>query len=502
MSTVILVQWECVGFSDRLRQEGDEYRLGGIDHPRKQSRKMEQPDITPFRQALLWIGYNQAQAEVLEEELGDLLTLGSAVRAEIADVLKTYAQRTVNAGRIISGLLKTKRMQALAHWVRDFRRVGGEVTIDGLEEASFLLALNVSAERAAAREADKDTADARAKEASPGKLTSEKEWEKWETKLINQLSILHGVLEVPLVYVIREEESADPNAMYETFTEECIAKCPLAGPYFEADARTVHQLIESYTTGENSEVWVKRIRRHQNGRMDMAALRAHYRGEGNQSRRISDAETMRDTLHYRGESALPFATFLAKCQRMFNLYDQIGEPYTESAKLRFLFDKVQSADLKHPLEAVRTVVSMNPDAFTFTSAANHLSSLVKPRSKRELSVVTFSEGDKSEIMRDGKIFTGYYPNWRQISKDNQKLVLAERDRLGGKSKSEGKSKKTQKNWKKQVKGLKKTIAALKRKIPGEDSSDEDPDTTTEVTNDAGNAFGGRSEKARKKKKQN
>ena len=160
---------------------------------------MEQPDITPFRQALLWIGYNQAQAEVLEEELGDLLTLGSAVRAEIADVLKTYAQRTVNAGRIISGLLKTKRMQALAHWVRDFRRVGGEVTIDGLEEASFLLALNVSAERAAAREADKDTADARAKEASPGKLTSEKEWEKWETKLINQLSILHGVLEVPLV---------------------------------------------------------------------------------------------------------------------------------------------------------------------------------------------------------------------------------------------------------------------------------------------------------------
>ena len=168
-------------------------------------------ELTPFGWVLKWIGYNPAQAEVLENELGDLPTMGSATRNEIADVLKTYAQRTAHAGRIISGLVKTKRMQALAHWVRDFRRVGNEVTIEGHNEASFLLALNVSAERAAAREADKDTADARAKEASPGKLTSEKEWEKWETRLTNQLSILQGVLEVPLAYVIREETTPRPK---------------------------------------------------------------------------------------------------------------------------------------------------------------------------------------------------------------------------------------------------------------------------------------------------
>ncbi len=464
----------------------------------------EEDPLTPLGQVLEWIGYNAMQVQVLEEELGDLPTMGSATRAEIADVLKTYAQRNVNAGRIISGLVKTKRMQSLAHWVRDFRRVGGEVTIEGLEEASFLHAVNVSAERAAAREADKTTADARAKEASPGKLTSEKEWEKWETRLINQLSILHGVLEVPLVYVIREENAPDLNAVYETFTEECIAKCPLDGPFFEADARTVHQLIESYTTGENSEVWVKKIRRHQNGRMDMQALRSHYRGEGNQSRRITDAETMRDTLHYKGESSLPFATFLAKVQRMFNLYEQIGEPYSESAKLRFLFDKVQSVDLKHPLEAVRTVVSMNPDAFNFTSAANHLSSLVKPRSKRELSAITSSEdsgGDRSEIMKNGKIFTDYYPNWRQISKENQKIVLAEREKLGRGGKNGKKSKKSPKDWKKTVKGLKKTIAALKKKVPSDDSSGNESDAT-EPTSNAGNSFGGRAEKARKKQKNN
>ena len=459
--------------------------------------------LTPLGCALSWIGYEPAQVRVLEEEFGDLPTIGSATRTEIADVLKTYAQRTANGGRIVSGLVKTKRMQALAHWVRDFKRVGEEAAIDDVDEDAFLEELNDSADRAAAREADKTTADARAKEAAPGKLSTEKDWDKWETKLINQLSILHGVLEVPLVYVIREHEPT-PEEEFKTFTEECIARCPVEGAFFEADARTVHQLIESYTTGENSEVWVKKIRRHQNGRLDMEALRSHYRGEGNQSRRITDAELMRDTLHYKSESAMPFATFLAKVQKMFNIYDQIGEPYSESAKLRFLFEKVQSPDLKHPLEAVRTVASMNPDAFTFTSAANHLASSVKPRSKRELSAVAFNDttGEKAEIIRDGKIFTGFYPNWRQLSRDDQKSVLAERDRLGkGGKGNKGEGKATQaKNWKKQVKGLKKTIAALKRKAPEASDDDEDKEGPS---NDAGNAFGGRTEKSKsKKKKQN
>lgn len=465
-----------------------------------------QPDLSPFGQVLQWIGYDAGQAKVLEEELGDLITIGSARRTEIADVLKTYSQRSVSAGRITSGLNKTTKMQALAHWVRDFRRVGTQVTIAGLNQDSFLVALVLAEERAEARAADKESADARAKEASPGKLTTEKDWDKWETRLTNQLSILQGVLEVPLVYVIREEKAVEPDTTYATYTEECIAKCPLEGPFFEADARTVHQLIESYTTGENSEVWIKRIRRYQNGRMDMEALRAHYRGEGNQTRRITDAETMRDTLHYKGESSMPFATFLAKVQRMFNLFDQIGEPYTEHAKLRFLLDKVQNQDLKHALEAVRTGISINPNAFTFTSAANHLSSLVKPRAKRELAAVA-STGDStatanSPIWKNGKIHTGYYANWRQLSKQDRDMVLAERNKQGQTpTKSSNKSGKTTATWKKQVKGLKKKIAALKRKVPGA-SDESDDDTTDEPNNDAGNSFGGRSEKANKKKRNN
>jgi len=72
---------------------------------------------------LTWIGYNATHSSVLEEELGDLPTMGSATRNEIADVSKTYAQKTGNAGGIVSGLVETKRTQALVHRVQEVKRV-------------------------------------------------------------------------------------------------------------------------------------------------------------------------------------------------------------------------------------------------------------------------------------------------------------------------------------------------------------------------------------------
>ena len=126
---------------------------------------------------------------------------------------------------------------------------------------------------------------------------------------------------------------------------------------------------------------------------------------------------------------------------------------------------------------------------------------MKPRAKRELAAVTFtgdtSTMENSPIWKNGKIHTGYYANWRQLSKQDRDAVLAERDKQGKPPSKGNKSGKSNKTWKKQVKGLKKKIAALKRKVPGSDESDDD--TVDEPTNDAGNSFGGRSEKAKKKR---
>ena len=457
-------------------------------------------------QALMWIGFNAAaQRDAIHDELMDLQSLSEVTHKEIRDLRDSYASRRIQDGRIIFGMQRTKKLMAMTDWVRDCQRLNEVPDINGMNANSFNEELLMSAERQTVRASEKDTMETRAKESTPGMLTGESIWDKWEAKLTNYLSILYGANGVPLAYIIRELEEPADDAEYENFTEESIARCPLEGPRFESDTRRVHQIISSFTTGENAEQWIKPIARRQNGREDMATLRAHYRGEGNQTRRIGTAESLRDTLHYKSEGAMPFASFLSKCQKMFNLFEQTGEPYGEPAKLRFLFDKVQNAELRPAVEALKNSISINPDSHTFSSAANHLAAQVKPRATRQINAVgadTTGNQDKS-IIRNGKIFTGYYPNWSSLSKESKQAVIAERERTGtqkkGGSGGSNKIKKLEaevKKWQSTSDKQKATIKALKRNHTDEteeSSGDEQDD-------DAGNSFGGRREKSKKKQK--
>ena len=126
---------------------------------------------------------------------------------------------------------------------------------------------------------------------------------------------------VPLTNVICELVIPDETTVYSTFFEECIARAPLIGNKYEADTRQFHQLILSGTQGQPSHEWIKYLMKKINRRIDMASLRAHYQGEGNTTRRIAEAKRLRDSLHYRNECGLPFASYLSKTQHMFTLFE-------------------------------------------------------------------------------------------------------------------------------------------------------------------------------------
>lgn len=149
---------------------------------------------------------------------------------------------------------------------------------------------------------------------------------------MDYLSTIPGVSGVPLSYVVRDKETPGGTVEYSSFNEQAIACAPLAGPTYQADTRKVHQLIKSFLQTETAEQWIKPIARHQSGREDMQALRNHYSGEGNTSRRIAVAERLRDSLHYKNKKSLQFSTFLDKLQKMFNIFEEEKEEISEQAK--------------------------------------------------------------------------------------------------------------------------------------------------------------------------
>ena len=106
----------------------------------------------------------------------------------------------------------------------------------------------------------------------------------------------------------------------------------------------------------------------------MLALREHYQGEGNASRYITSAEGMRENLHYKNERSLELSIFLDRMQKIFNIYEEEGEEFTENGKLCELFKTVQHSQLQDTIKALK--VRFDMEGLTYTEAANPLTAAV------------------------------------------------------------------------------------------------------------------------------
>ena len=294
------------------------------------------------------------------------------------------------------------------------------------------------------------------------------------------------------------------------------------GPIFQADARKVHQLLKSFLQTETAEQWIKPLARKQSGRADMIALRKHYSGEGNTSRCIADAEKIRDNLYYKNERAMQFSAFLDKLQRMFNIFEEENEEVSEQAKVCMLLKKVEHPQLQDAVGALRVRAAI--EGISFTECANHLSAQVSElpdqHTPRKVPATGSRAGKKdSEIKRirgggqtgkrngihmpDRSIWTGFYSDWEQLSKEDRQTVMDTRisnKAKGGRGKprrkvSEVGSAKKLKKIKGQVAELKRTLASLKSSMDagGTDESTDDDS----MPDNAGDSFGGRQQKRAK-----
>ena len=236
--------------------------------------------------------------------------------------------------------------------------------------------------------------------------------------------------------------------------------------------------------------------------------RNHYGGEGNASRRIAPAEKLRETLHYKSERSMPFSTFLDHMQKMFNIFQEEGEELTENAKVRELLKRVQNNQLQDTVKALW--VWFDLDGISYTETANHLTSAVSELPEyllaRRVSSLKCIHGGgldkgKSKFKQDstyavdGTIFTGYYSNWKSLSKEDRDKVIAERKKKNtpGVAKNENKCKLAE------IQALTDDIAMMKctvSQLAATKRNQEEYDDDTPHS-DAGNQIGSRKAKAGK-----
>ena len=233
---------------------------------------------------------------------------------------------------------------------------------------------------------------------------------------------------------------------------------------------------------------------------------------------------MREGLHYKNERSLVFSIFLDRMQKMFNIYKEEGEEFTENAKLRELFKRVQYPQPQDTVKALK--VRFDMEDIMYTQAANHLTAAVSELPEYHLThkVSALSSGtpriqggggnnhnsnikkkwgmqapNKGILMSDGSVFTGYYPNWLELSKEDKQCMLDSRN----KKKKGGVGNKRQisdiVSIAEQLQVMKCTISELmsskNNQINSESREDKMKSKAQYAQDDAGNAFGGQCAKS-------
>ena len=467
-------------------------------------------EADPMAVLLGHIGFtNQQIARIRADGFDQLddMALDILEEQDIKDLSTSLARLPANGGRVNFGIARTKRLIGMMHWVQDHERVSltpGVIT--GLTEAQVRQMFSAALERANARKAVAKHSKATQAGAEPPELKSDKGFYDWEDRWENYLSTIPGQNGVPLSYVVRIEDQPDynPDPPYSNFVERSIGCAPLTGSAYVNDSRKVHQLLISHLSSTMQQ-WIEPVARKQDGRLSMEALRTHCVSSGNVSRRVSHAEKIKRSLTYTDERRGTFNSFLQKLSKMFLIYKEEKEPMAEDAKIRVLFEKINHPQLKDAIAALEVQRDINK--MSYEQITNHLITKVSKFDDvsggkfkgRNLSSVSAGQKSKGPVnggihMPDGSIWTGFYPNWKQMSEDKQAKVKAAREKKKLNKKKDAKVSEI-KTLINEVESLKRTIASTSSsnvQADGEQKSDED-----ETPNNAGTQFGGRNKKQKK-----
>ena len=140
------------------------------------------------------------------------------------------------------------------------------------------------------------------------KWTTNHDFDEWDRKVTETLSLIYGRNYSPIAYVIRPDKPAgwDPNVDATTEYEKLMYQLPLAGQAFEQDNERAFSLIRLAVVQTPAETWIFDAAAARNGRAAMHALRLHYEGKAELDIRATKAKQELDTLTYTNECSMSF----------------------------------------------------------------------------------------------------------------------------------------------------------------------------------------------------
>ena len=287
---------------------------------------------------------------------------------DLKEDFESYSSLTVAQGQFQLTPTVKNKIKAFIQWTRNQIRMG----IDpGAYEFPVDLTPHLERQLATHELYVKQAKDA-PETLKPKAFKGEVKWVDWKPTLVNFLNQLPGRDGVPLSYVIRDNDLADPTPR-PNFLDMYVYNAPLMGEAYGLDSVRVANVIQSLIVGNTqAEAKIQTLAANADGRAMFKALDEHYLGVGAFAMETTAAEKVIDTIYYNGERK-PHMWWLEFERQLRLAYATIDkaegrEVYSNEQKLRHLLQKVKADFLSHQMVAISMKVSAQDVAFTFEQA--------------------------------------------------------------------------------------------------------------------------------------
>ena len=318
------------------------------------------------------LGLNRAQYQcVIDEGFHNLhrIRVANLTSKEIAEWTKHKSGLAATRGGCRWGIPATKCFQALSFWITDSHRRNIQInpadfTQNILDEYLELVRVNLQ------------TDESDDKIELPSSLKDSK-WEDWNILLTNYLMAQASVDGIPLFYVIRPDLPAGTTLASLPRDQQLIYGASLQGPAFERDNKKVFRTLNALTVSENATNWISdQIKRRQNGRAAMEALRAHYDGTDGRYKRKTQATAALSVLHYSHEHAMPFSTFASRMKKAYDTLAVCDPPgVSDRTQVEQLLDRIKTTN-PMLLTCITTIRMDFTKYSTFDIAATEISTQI------------------------------------------------------------------------------------------------------------------------------
>jgi hypothetical protein len=212
---------------------------------------------------------------------------------------------------------------------------------------------------------------------APNEFKKNTKWKTFKESLIEYLNALKGKHNIPLAYVIREEENPPANQVLQTEHHRLITVTPLLGVEFDEDNGRVFDILKSLLINGPAWTWIRAFNNTRNGRQAWISLITHFEGDVQRDRVKDHAySSIAATRYYGDRKKFSFMIYVTIHQDAYTDLEQYGEIISEEKRVRNLLVGIK--DNSPAANAAKGTILATPTLRTsFANAVAHLATMLQ-----------------------------------------------------------------------------------------------------------------------------